>query len=303
MTRKSRLIVLGAAAAVILTAAIAVAPAGGQAVRVKRVPAEIRTLAPDVFRKMTTASPREVVLQSIKGLPQAPAPAAQPSGPAPVLKRMLMPGGPGKPKTSTSAAAAGVARNPAMSTGYDKIDWKAGVFISPFSIPKYGTGNWPVASVSVHYVETVDTKYPGVLFLGWPAQQGTGYYMGYNTIDIAIEMPENPALYTLALKVARPDGTCSESWVQNRPGGGPPPLYVWFGNGFPIPMAKLIDNSGFVGIVNLQPGPLYDGSGYGMRVYNVSVQIQAHPWSAKPEEGDARLDPLVFGGIVITLLQ
>jgi len=303
MRRKTHLIVLGTAAAGILIAAISVAPAGGQAARVKRVPTEVRTLAPDISRKLTTASSREVVLQSIKGLPQAPAPVAQKSGPAPVLKRMIMPGGPGKPKTSASATAAGAPRGPAMSTGYDKIDWKAGVFISPFSIPRYGTGNWPVATVGVHYIENMDSRYPGVLFLGWPAQQGTGYYMGYYTIDITLEMPETPALYTLALKVARPDGTCSESWVQNRPGGGPPPLYVWFGNGFPIPMTKLIDDSGFIGIVNLQPGPLYDGTGYGMRAYNTTVQVLAHPWSAKPEEGDARLNPLVFGGIVITLLQ
>jgi hypothetical protein len=191
-----------------------------------------------------------------------------------------------------------------MSTGYEKIDWNAGVFISPFSVPKYGLGNWPVAAITTYYIDYMRSQDPGVVFLDWPPQEGYGYYTSYQMLQVALELPETPALYTITLKVARTDGACLESWVHDRSSGGPPPIQVFFGNGGPpISMTKLIDDSGFVGIVNLQPGPAWDGSAYGIRAVNAFMQIYVCPWAAKQEEQPAGLNTLVFGGITVTRLQ
>jgi hypothetical protein len=304
MKHTTRHIMLCVAASSVLITAASLSPAGQIAVQVTKVKAPDKALPPDVYRKLTTPTPHDVVLQSIKTLPRPANPLPQAAKPISPLRKLEARRGTDKNRAGSPAQAAGTAMSPSMSTGYEQIDWKAGVFISPFSVPKYGLGNWPVAAITTYYIDYMRSQDPGVVFLDWPPQEGYGYYTSYQMLQVALELPETPALYTITLKVARTDGACLESWVRNRSDGGPPPIQVFFGNGGPpISMTKLIDGSGFVGIVNLQPGPAWDGVAYGLRAVNAFVQIDVCPWAAKQEEQPAGLNTLVFGGITVTRLQ
>jgi len=292
-----------AASSVMMTAA-GLSPAGQKAAQVTKVKASDKALPPEVYKKLTTPTPRDVLLQSIKALPRPANPQLQAARPISPQRKLEMRLGTDKNKAGTAARAAGAPMSPSMSTGYDQIDWKAGLFISPFSIPTYGLGKWPVAAITTYYVEYMRSQNPGVVFLDWPAQQGSGYYTIYQMVRAELELPETSALYTITLKVTREDGACLDSWVRDRISGGPPPIRVYFGNGgLPIPMTKLVDGSGFVGIVNLQPSPAWDGSAYGLRGINAFIQIDVCPWSASQDEQPAGLNTLVFGGITVTQLQ
>ncbi len=298
------IIVLCVAASSVMMTAPWLSPAGQKAAQVTKVKASDKALPPDVYKKLTTPTPRDVLLQSIKALPRPANPQVQAARPISPQRKMEMRRGTDKNTAGAPARAAGAPMGPSMSTGYDQIDWKSGVFISPFSIPTYGLAKWPAASITTYYVESVRSQNPGVVFLDWPAQPGHGYYTLYQMVRAALELPETSALYTITLKVAREDGACLDSWVRDRISGGPPPIRVYFGNGgYSIPMTKLVDGSGFVGIVNLQPGPAWDGAAYGLRGVNAFIQIDVCPWSASQDEQPAELDTLVFGGITVTQLQ
>ncbi|MGB8957500.1 MAG: hypothetical protein WCC00_00665 [Candidatus Aminicenantales bacterium] len=311
MKPATRHIMLCVAASSVLMIAASLVPAGQTAAQATKVKTPDKALAQDVYRKLTTPTSRDVLLQSIKALPRPASPLPQAANPLPQAAKPISPQrklemrrGTDKNRAGTPARAAGAALSPSMSTGYEQIDWNAGVFISPFSVPRYGLGNWPAAEITTYYVEYVKSQDPGVVFLDWPPLQGSGYYMTYPMVRAAMELPETAALYTITLKVARTDGACLESWVRNRGNGGPPPIRVYFGNGgYPISMTKLVDDSGFVGIVNLQPGPAWDGAAYGIRAVNAFIQIDVCPWAANQEEQPPGLDTLVFGGITVTRLQ
>ena len=302
MKHAIRLVTLGVAVSGLLTLAVSLSPAGQNAAQVKKVETEARALSPDVLKRLTTPTSRDAILQSIKALPLPAGPLARAAGPGTPKVKMQMRQGTGNQKGTPAAHAAPVAQNPGMSTGYDRIDWNAGVFISPFSVPRYGVANWPVAAMTTYYVEYMRTQDPAVVYQNWPIAGRSGAYLGYQMIEVALELPETAALYTVTLKVNRVDGACLESWVRGRSDGGPAPIRVYFGSGTlsPIPMAKLIDDSGFVGIVNLQPGPAQAWYGTGMRGVNAWIEVEATPAQG---EGSAGLGTLVFGGLVITRLQ
>lgn len=302
MKHAIRLAALCVAVSSILILAVSLSPAGQNAAQVKKVETEVRPLPPDVLRKLTTPTSRDTILQSIKALPRPANPLAQAAGPTSPKVKLQMRQGTGNQKGSPAANAAAVAQNPSMSTGYDKIDWNAGVFISPFSVPRYGVANWAVAAMTTYYVEYMRTQDPGLVYQNWPTPGRPGSYISYQMLDVTLELPETAALYTVTLKVNRVDGACLDSWVRDRSDGGPAPIRVRFGTGtLPlIPMTKLIDDSGFVGIVNLQPGPPQTRWGTGTRGVNAWIEVTATPAQG---EGSAGLGTLVFGGLVITRLQ
>jgi hypothetical protein len=293
MERPFRLVMLSVAAAGVLILASTPTLAWPQTVPVKKVEAPVHAISPEVLRKLTAPTPREVILESIKTL-QHPAGTAVP----PIKLQMRQ--GQGKGKPSASASAAGAAHTAGMSTGYEKIDWKAGVFVSPFTVPRYGTGNWPAAMVRTNYVNYMKTQDPGIVVLDWPVTS-YGSYSLYDTIDVELELPQEAGLYTIALKIARVDGTCDERWFRDRTKCGSYPLSVLLA-GQSVPMTKLIDDSGFVGVINIEPGEAHDGSPYGMRQYNATLMVDVTAWGGVQDEPMPKVGPLVFAGIVITRL-
>jgi hypothetical protein len=296
-----RLVMLGAAVWTVLILVFSPAPAGQNAAQVKKVEAQVKGLAPDVLRRLTAPTSREVILESIKSLPRPAAPLTRAAGPSSPPVKMQMRQGTGKGKSATTSASAGAAQVAATSTGYEKIDWKAGVFISPFSVPRYGTGNWPAAMITTSYIDYMKTQDPGLVVLDWATDGQSGYWL-YKTITVELELPQEAGLYTIALKMVRTDGMCAESWFSSRTKCGSFPLYVYL-SGHTVPMTKLIDDSGFVGIINFEPGPPEDGSYYGLRQYNAYIEVNVTTWGYSQSEPLPRVGPLAFAGILITRLQ
>ncbi len=271
--------------------------AQAQTAQVKKVEATVKAVTPDLLKKLTAPTSREVILESIKSLPR-PAVSGQAGTGAPRLK-LQMRQGPGKGKPASSASAAGAAQSAAMSFGYEKIDWKAGVLISPFTVPRYGTGNWPAAMVRTNYINYMKTQDPGIVVLDWPVMSYGVYYI-YDAVDVALELPQEAGLYTITLKMARVDGTCDQRWFGERTKCGSYAMAVFL-SGQTVPMTKLIDDSGFVGVINFEPGPAQDGSSIGMRQCNAKLQINIAAWSVQDESIPA-VGPLIFAGIIFTRL-
>lgn len=272
--------------------------AQAQTAQVKKVEAPIRAVAPDLLKKLTAPTSREVILESIKSLPR-PAVSGQAGTGTPRLK-LQMRQGPGKGKPSAATSAAGASQVAGMSFGYEKIDWKAGVLITPFTVPRYGNGNWPAASITTSYINYMKTQDPGIVVLDWTPVSSNAYSL-FTTINVALELPQEAGLYTIALKIARVDGVCDERWFVTRTKCGSYPLSVHL-SGQDVPMTKLIDNSGFVGIINFEPRPPQDGSSYGMRQYNATIAVDVAAWGPAQGEPLPEVGPLVFAGIIITRL-
>ncbi|HMA17947.1 MAG TPA: hypothetical protein VKS03_05875, partial [Thermoanaerobaculia bacterium] len=167
------------------------------------------------------------------------------------------------------------------------------------TVPKYGTANWPAAQLTAYNIQYLKTQEPGLVVLDWPGDGRTYWY--HTAIDGALELPEDSALYTITLKLVRSDGLCSASWVQNEARNGSLPLRLFIGSDS-VPLTKLIDDSGFVGVVNLEPGAAQDGSYYGMRQYNATLMVNVTAWGGGQDEPLPPVGPLVFAGIIITRL-
>jgi hypothetical protein len=174
MKHTTRHIMLCVAASSVLITAASLSPAGQIAAQVTKVKAPDKALPPDVYRKLTTPTPHDVLLQSIKSLSRPANPLPQAAKPISPLRKLEARRGTDKNRAGNPAQASGTPMSPSMSTGYEKIDWNAGVFISPFSVPRYGLGNWPVAAITTYYIDYMRSQDPGVVFLDWPPQDGYG---------------------------------------------------------------------------------------------------------------------------------
>jgi hypothetical protein len=287
------------AAAGILGLVSMLSAAGPQSPQLKRIESPVHALAPGLLQKLTSPTSREVILESIKALQIPSAPLSQAARPANPPIKMQMRQGPGKGKPA-AINAAGAVLIAGVSTGYEKIDWKAGVFISPFTVPKYGTGNWPAAMIKTNYINYMKTQDPGIVVMDWPLTSYASYSL-YDTIQVYLELPQEAGLYTITLKAARSDGLCDARWVGLPTKCGSRALSVHL-SGQDVPMTKLIDDSGFVGVINIEPGEPRDGSAFGMRHYNAWLSVDVTTWGNVPDEFIPKVGPLVFAGIVITRL-
>ena len=273
---------------------------GPQTPQVKKIEAPARAVTPALLKKLTAPTSREVILESIKTLQRPAAPLAQAARPAAPPMKMQLRQGPGKGKPAASTSAAGAAPSAVMSTGYDKIDWKAGVLISPFTVPKYGNANWPAAMVRTEYVSTMKTQDPGLVVFDYPITYENSYTI-FNAVSIWLELPQEPGLYTITLKAARVDGVCDARWVGLRTKCGSYALTAHFA-GQDVPLTKLLDDSGFVGIVNIAPGEAREGSSIGMRQYNATLSVTISTWADSQNDPVPQVAPLAFAGIIITRL-
>lgn len=274
--------------------------AQAQTAQVKKIEAPVKAVAPDLLRKLTAPTSREVILESIKSLPRPAAPSARPTGAGTPRIKLQIRQGQDKGKPSAATSAAGAAQVAGMSFGYEKIDWKAGVLITPFTVPRYGNGNWPAASITTSYINYMKTQDPGIVVLDWTPVSSNAYSL-FTTINVALELPQEAGLYTIALKIARVDGVCDERWFVTRTKCGSYPLSVHL-SGQDVPMTKLIDNSGFVGIINFEPRPPQEGSNFGMRQYNATIAVDVAAWGPPQGEPLPEVGPLVFAGIIVTRL-
>lgn len=288
------------AAAGILALVSMLSWAGPQAPQAQRIKTPLHALAPGLLKKLTAPTSREVILESIKALQLPSAPLSQAGRPANPPIKMQIRKEPGKGQPAATTSAAGAVLVAGVNTGYEKIDWKAGVFISPFTVPRYGTGNWPAAMIKTNSINYMKTQDPGMVVLDWPLMSSAGYSL-YDTIQVYLELPQEAGLYTITLKAARSDGMCDVRWVGLRTKCGSYALSLHL-SGQDVPMTKLIDDSGFVGVINIEPGEPRDGSLYGMRQYNAWLSVEVTTWGNVPDEYIPKLSPLVFAGIVITRL-
>ena len=199
-------------------------------------------------------------------------------------------------KASTVAAAALPG-----DVQFSKLDWTAGFTFTPFKVPTYGTGNWRLGVVWVDNAG-LRTNVPDAAII-------ETYGHPYLTpIRLLVELPQGPALYTVALRLVRQDGKCFSSWlVRNGSNTVAPiratllqfddsPLY-WTEE--PIPMTMLPDGTGMLGVVSAAPAYSSDGSEYGMRRYSAQIVVCLCPNAVRPEEP---LGNLLFSSITITRL-
>jgi len=182
-----------------------------------------------------------------------------------------------------------------------KLDWTAGFTFTPFKVPTYGTGNWRLGVVWVDNAG-LRTNVPDTAIIhtyGLPA---------LDAIDLVVELPPGPALYTVALRLVRQDGKCFSSWLVRNGSDSALPIRATLlqfddsPNYFtpePIPMTTLPDGTGMLGVVSANPAYSKDGSEYGMRRLSAEIEIYLFPNAVRPEEP---LGNLLFSSITITRL-
>jgi len=200
-------------------------------------------------------------------------------------------------KASTVAAAALPG-----DVQFSKLDWTAGFTFTPFKVPTYGTGNWRLGVVWVDNA-ALRTNVPDAAIIE------TSYGHPYLTpIRLVLELPQEPALYTVTLRLVRQDGKCFSSWVVRNGSNTAAPIYLnllqfddspTYFTEEPVPMTMLPDGTGMLGVMNAAPAYSKDGSEYGMRRFSAEIVVCLCPNAVRPEEP---LGNLLFSSITITRL-
>jgi hypothetical protein len=200
-------------------------------------------------------------------------------------------------KASTVAAAALPG-----DVQFSKLDWTAGFTFTPFKVPTYGTGNWRLGVVWVDNA-ALRTNVPDAAIINTYTQ-----YNYLTPIRLLMELPQEPALYTVTLRLVRQDGKCFSSWVVRNGSNTVAPIRATllqfddsplYWTEEPIPMTMLPDGTGMLGVMNAAPAYSRDGSEYGMRRYTALIEVTLFPNAVRSGEGFGNL---LFSGITITRL-
>ncbi len=254
--------------------------------------------------RMRAPSSRDVMVRSLLGDPGTRSAVSAAAAARGVTPEALLAGAPGQPPTALKSTYAGgttlrkvIARLPqaaarpktADDEAYDRIDWKSGVTFAPDSMPRYGPAGYALGALEAHYAAVASWE-PQVMFLEPPYTENSWY----GTVNLYMELPMEPAMYLIAVKVTARDGSCPASWVQPD-GFGYSPLNISVtGASEPTKFTPLLDGSGYVGVCSLDRQYAYPAEYRGMRQTTASISIMVSRW--KMETAGS----LIFGGVTIT---
>ncbi len=256
---------------------------------------ELTPLPADLLRKLNRAVARQAAISALMANPKSRAALVQEArklgyGDAEVLRAAETP----------LRVRANVARasNP-DEDAFRALDWHSGVTFKSTSIPTYGPHNYRLG---------VLTLYPCMVTSPAPTYD-TLWVAGLNSYTSAaslyVELPAEPALYTLTLKMARSGAPCCPGWLTPKPGTSHAPVEVYLvehrGQGGPTETKLILsphpDGIGYVGLVNASPVNSLFSSMYGMRRATARIRLELHPGSATTGEP---MNWLIFHSYTLT---
>jgi hypothetical protein len=120
-----------------------------------------------------------------------------------------------------------------------------------------------------------------------------------------VELPTEPALYTLTLKLTRSNGQCYPGWLTPKPGTTKAPVTVYFmekrGQGSPtetkLTLTALPNGLGYVSIISASPNQSIPSSIYLMRKATARIRLELNPGSAASNEP---MTHLIFHSYTLT---
>ncbi|MGC8863925.1 MAG: hypothetical protein ACP5R5_14300, partial [Armatimonadota bacterium] len=118
-------------------------------------------------------------------------------------------------------------------SAYAAVNWHAGLTFTPNNLPVYGPANYRLGHLIAYPCEcSTLAGNPDYLKLRFPQQTDQAIDYGY-TIRLYLELPAEPAVYVLALRVVRPDGKCRPGWLARKDNWSRAAMQCWLGNGYP----------------------------------------------------------------------
>lgn len=248
--------------------------------------------------KLSAASSRDVMMRSLLGNPETKA-SLEAKG---LTTDQLLSGTKALPKTASQPSiaqrlqrvvskASETGRLPdANQEAFDQVKWDEGVTFIPLSIPTYGAPSYKLGAYYIRYAQ-MQSWQPDVLCLMPPYVAST--WSG--TVFLYLELPVDPAMYMIAVKLTIANGTCPASFVLPQ-GSKPAAIYITVDGASQQPQfTPLLDGTGYVGLFGIDQPIVNPGSAYGMRQRTATVMISVSLAEAPDFTGY-----LIFGGITIT---
>lgn len=273
--------------------------AAGSALQTEKLPTAGIKLPPGLLQKLRAPVPRQTLINALLANPTTKSFVADAIGSSGAGKARM-----GALSTARTSATLSNVAAAAMAGDADfkKLDWKAGFTFLPYTVPTYGSGNW---KLGVYSLRTVDVR---TYLLETAIVDTYSRDYGFTPITLLVEMPADPGLYAITMKLMREDGKCLPSWVMRYGSNYSEPIiaYYWqlsesasYFSGSKIPLTPLPDGTGFAGLITALATSNNDGSDYGMRRYTSQIEVYLSPKAIKPGE---YLGKLYFGGLTITRL-
>lgn len=183
---------------------------------------------------------------------------------------------------------------------YRELNWHNGFDFTMQNVPTYGPRQYRLGYL-VASPCSVWSPPPSFAFISLDT---TKHYPQAAMLNV--ELPMEPALYMITIRLVRNDGKCFQGWLTPRSGRTVPPLACHFleyrdppVGVTQIALTTLPDQKGYVGFISANPNrPILVGT-HGMRKTTGNIRIALSPGETKPGE---EMHQLVFYGFSITRL-
>ncbi len=204
------------------------------------------------------------------------------------------------PRSLSGGIAHEVAQMRADDADYSKIDWSSGINMTPAGIPTYGSGKWKIATLTVKNA-TFTTSQPNVMTT---STQEEPY--GFQFVTCDLELPLEPAMYAVTVRLVRSDGRLDSRWVTHEKSGHRPIEASWHDIsdkqcwvGSQIELVTCPEIKGYVGLISANPVGTAHFENTGMRKVTSRFTLSFYPYA---QLTTTPLNDQVFGGITITRL-
>lgn len=204
------------------------------------------------------------------------------------------------PRTLTGDAVRAAAQMKADEMDYAKIDWSAGIDMTPTGIPTYGSGKWKVGTLAVNNA-TYQTWQPDILTIPTDGDQSL-----YGAITCDLELPMEPGLYAVTIRLVRKDGYLDSRWVTYEKNGQRPIQAMWHDvsdkntwGGTMLELLTVSEIKGYVALVHANPTGSTSFENTGMRKVTSRFSLSFLPFA---QLTTSPMEDQVFGGISIMRL-
>jgi len=204
------------------------------------------------------------------------------------------------PRTLSGDAVTAAAQMKAEEMDYAKIDWSAGIDMTPTGIPTYGSRRWKVATLTVRNA-TFTTSQPDALTI---STDGNSTMSQVITCDL--ELPLEPAMYAVTIRLVRADGYLDSRWVTYEKAGHKPIQASWHDiskqrtwSGSQVELVTIPEINGYAAIIRADPVGSTQFENTGMRKVTSRFTLSFYPFA---QLTTTPLDDQVFGGISIMRL-
>ncbi len=204
------------------------------------------------------------------------------------------------PRALSGDAARAAAQMKADEAAYAAVDWSAGIDMTPTGIPTYGSGKWKVGTLAVKNA-TYATWQPDILTIPTDGDQNLS---GAITCDL--ELPMEPGLYAVTIRLVRKDGYLDSRWVTYEKNGQKPIQAMWHDvsdrgtwGGTMLELVTVSEIKGYVALVRANPTGSTSFENTGMRKVTSRFSLSLLPFA---QLTTSPMGDQVFGGITITRL-